>query len=303
MNLPRLLIAAFALLFGGIFVLSVFKKDGKDDDVLITRIDIDTVLEEVQDSPVEQVMGESLPDADRIDEFFSLTEPKFPVVETITYSSRVPWKKGRAAWVSDYASHYKTSRHFIARSLNRGPDYFSQEVRNGDRFNVFKPGKDLEFYLLVDLSLAKMWLHYVDMDTREKVLVKSYAVGLGREDESRASGYLTPVGKYRLGDRIAIFKPKVYGKHEGERVELVTVFGTRWIPFESEIEGCSEPAKGFGIHGCPWNEGQEDSSGIGKYTSDGCIRMRTADMEELFALIITKPTTIDLVKDHRVKEG
>ena len=55
---------------------------------------------------------------DRIHEFFTTGINKLPIVETITYTPRVQWLEGRAAWVSDYASYYGTSRHFIARSLN-----------------------------------------------------------------------------------------------------------------------------------------------------------------------------------------
>jgi len=33
------------------------------------------------------------------------------------------------------------------------------------------------------------------------------------------------------------------------------------------------------------------------YYSDGCIRLATPDMEELFAVIVTKPTVIEIVKD------
>jgi lipoprotein-anchoring transpeptidase ErfK/SrfK len=55
------------------------------------------------------------------------------------------------------------------------------------------------------------------------------------------------------------------------------------------------------VHGCPWvkagDQWQEDTSGIGRFQSDGCIRLRTEDIEELFSVIITKPSTVYLVKD------
>jgi hypothetical protein len=88
-----------------------------------------------------------------------------------------------------------------------------------------------------------------------------------------------------------------------QKIEMIRVFGTRWIPFEREVEGCTEMAKGFGIHGAPWvldaDKGQliEDRSKIGQYDSDGCIRLSSEDVEEIFSIVITKPTFVELVKD------
>jgi hypothetical protein len=252
-------------------------------------------------SPVKEEFHE----VDRIKQLFALDSSKLPIVETVSFTSRVPWLKGRPAWIADYASHYQTSRHFIARSLNKKPDYFTQKVSAGDRFNVFKKDKNLRFHLLVDLSHCRMWFYYIDLDTNERCLLKTYKVGLGRIDPQRSSGFLTPTGKFELGDKIAIYKPGIMGYFLDDKVEMIRVFGTRWIPFGKELEGCSESAKGFGIHGAPWtvdSNGQliEDRSKIGKYDSDGCIRLASEDIEELFAIAITKPTTIEIVKDFHV---
>ncbi len=247
--------------------------------------------------------GVPLPEADRIAKLFTTDITKLPIVETVSYTSRVPWIEGRPSWVADYASHYKTSRHFIARSLNKKPDYFTQKISLGDRFNVFKKDLNLQFYLLADLSRCKMWFYYVDLDKNERVLLKTYSIGIGRSDPKTPSGSLTPIGKYTLGDKIAIYKPGVMGYFQDNQVEMVKVFGTRWIPFDEEVEGCSEPAKGFGLHGAPWikdaktDDLMEDRSKIGKYEGDGCIRFNSEDIEEIFAIVITKPTVIELVKD------
>ena len=243
-----------------------------------------------------------LPDANRIEELFNKTEPKLPFVQTIIYKSHVNWQKGRPAWLSDYAAHYSTSRHFIARSLNGKADYFKQNISEGDRFNVFHPEKNITFYLLIDTSRSKLWFYSLDKDTNERVLLRTYNVGLGRVDSSKASGLLTPLGKYAIGNKIAIYKPKTIGIHHGQKIEMIKVFGTRWIPFEKEIESCTAPAAGIGLHGVPWvpnSQGElvEDSSSLGKYESDGCVRLATQDIEEIFAIIITRPTTIELVKD------
>lgn len=248
------------------------------------------------------VPEDTLPVIDRISRLFTTGPSKLPIVETVEYNTSVPWLKGRPAWLSDYAAYYGTSRHFIARSLRGAPDYFSQQVSQGDRFNVFRKEKNIEFHLSVDLRRLQMTLHYVDLDTHERVLLKVYSVGVGRIDPSKPSGTATPVGTYKLGDRVAVYKPGVAGLFRDKKIDMIQVFGTRWIPFGEEIEGCSEPGKGYGLHGCPWKcdpEGKpvEDPSSLGKYESDGSIRLLAKDLEELYAVVITKPTFIHIKKD------
>jgi hypothetical protein len=317
MSLSRILIALTVVLFAGIGVLALFK-GGKGNKTTEETVPVETTFEieldpvEVVEKPVsvEVKQPQILPvqlatdipqEVDRIDEFFNRGEKKLPIVQTITYKSKVPWMKGRPAWLSDYATHYKTSRHFIARSLNGKPDYFKQEVAEGDRFNILRDDKNFEFYLLVDILSCKMLFYYLDTDANELTLVRVYNVGTGRIDESAESGYRTPLGKYTLGERIAVYRPKSISYHQGEKVEMVRVFGTRWIPFDEEVEGCTAPPKGFGIHGLPWipnakGELVEDIASLGGYQSDGCIRLSTKDMEELFSIVISRPTTIEIVK-------
>lgn len=253
--------------------------------------------------PQQTVSSSALPEADRVADLFDTSRIKLPIVETITYRSRVPWQKGRAAWLSDYAAHYETSRHFIARSLNGKPDYLKQEIAEGDKFNVLRKDKDFKFYLLVDTSRCKMWFYYIDHEQNKKTLLKTYPVGLGRLDSSKPSGLLTPLGTYSLGDKTATYQPKVMGTHKGKNVEMITIFGTRWIPFEKEIGNCTAPARGFGIHGTPWERGQDgvcrdNTDSLGKFESDGCIRLSTRDLEEIYAIIVTKPTEIEIVPDY-----
>lgn len=246
----------------------------------------------------------ALPNANRIQEFFNRGTPQLSIVKTITYTSRVDWMQGRPAWLADYAAHYRTSRHFIARSLNGTADYDTQNIFNGDQFNVLRDDKNFSFYLLVDASRCKMFFYYLDKDTDERVLLKCYDVALGRPDAGRASGSLTPFGKYTLGDKIATYKPGAMGYHLGNKIEMITVFGTRWIPFAQAVGDNTGPAKGLGIHGAPWKK--DEASGqliatddtVTGYQSDGCIRMSTKDVEELFAIIITRPTMIEIVKDY-----
>ena len=251
---------------------------------------------------------DDFPQIDRIYQLFTTGPTKLPIVETITYSSSVPWLKGRPAWVADYASYYGTSRHFIARSLNGKPDYFTQKVTKDSRFNVFRKDKKISFHLLVDISRCKMGFYYIDHDTNERVLLKTYTVGLGRLDPNKASGSLTPLGKYSLGNKIAVYKPGDTGFYHGQNLEMMRVFGSRWIPLGEEIEKCTVPAKGYGIQGAPWNEDAangrliENRESIGTYNSDGCIQLADDDLGELFAIVVSKPAVIEIVKDfHEVQ--
>jgi len=315
MNLSKLFFFLAVSLVGSILVLSFFKK-GKDKRESVTASpvvelelgkeirspSVNKEAEVVKPEKIEKKIrsDEELPTANRIEEFFRKAEPKLPIVETVVYKSRVDWLHGRPAWISDYASHYKTSRHFIARSLNGKPDYVKQDVAIGDRFNVFKKDKDISFYLVIDLSRSKMWFYYLDNESR--VLVKTYNVGLGRMASDSPSGLLTPTGTYKLGEKVAIYKPKQQGLFGGEKIEMMRVFGTRWIPFEKEVEDVTAEARGLGIHGAPWalsdsGEFKEDRNCIGKYESDGCVRLASEDVEELFSIVITKPTYVVLVND------
>lgn len=313
MNYLKIFFFVALILFGSIFLVSLFtsKSSCKSENTIAVKSQ-EIVLDESSQPaviPVKSILPsekrsqtESTTEVDRIEEFFNQNDLKFPIVETITYKSRVPWQKGRPAWLSDYASHYKTSRHFIARSLNGSPDYFRQELKEGNSFNVLKMDKDFEFYLVVDTSSCKLRFYYVDNEEHSKVLIKSYTVTLGRIDSSKVSGLLTPLGCFTLGNRTAVFKPGAKGMYHGKQVEMITVFGTRWIPFEKEVGNCSEPAKGFGIHGTPWDRDStgkliDKSSEVGKYDSDGCLRLSTHDIEELYAIIITRPTTIEIVRN------
>ena len=271
---------------------------------MLTREIVDEkqdVVEEVL-SVVDKNENSLLPiEIDRIHRLFTFGKSKLPFVDTVAYTSRVSWLNGRPAWIADYASYYSTSRHFIARGLNGKKDYFTQKVSSGDRFNVFAKDKEVEFYSVIDISRLKMWFYAFDKTSNERILLKTYAVGVGKYDTDSESGSLTPIGRFLLGEKIAIYKSGVEGYFEDQKVEMIQVFGTRWIPFKEEIDDSRPFAKGLGIHGAPWHQdatsGQlvEDTHFIGKYDSSGCIRLAQQDMEEFFATVITKPTIVEIV--------
>lgn len=341
MTFSRIFIIGSVALFVGIGVMGLIKKKDREEVVEVQKLasskashmpvekNLERVIRETTREVVAQTVREetaqevksqqvkvkqaSKPAAavkddhigiDRIRQLFSRGTDKLPIVETISYTPRVTWLKGRPAWIADYASYYQTSRHFIARSLNGKNDYLTQKVGLGDKFNVFRLDKKIEFYLLVDLASCKMDFYYLDLDADERVFIKSYDVGVGRLDALSPSGSLTPVGKYKLGDKVAIYKEGMEHYYQNRKTQMVEVFGTRWIPFGEEIENCSDSSRGYGIHGVPCiydsEKGalvEQENDGVGGYNSDGCLRLHRDDVEELFAIVITKPTVVEIVKD------
>lgn len=93
-------------------------------------------------------------------------------------------------------------------------------------------------------------------------LVKSYDVAVGKASTP------SPRGEFVIARRIA--NPTWYGPHKVVGPGKANPVGTRWIGLN---------VKGYGIHGT------NVPSSIGKAASHGCIRMRNADVEELFQLV------------------
>ncbi len=312
MSIPKAIFIGSLSLFAVIGGFALFKKKGETVPKELvaapapTMEPIEVAPERSQQylQPVQDEVAEE--EKDQVWRLFTKGKQKLPVVETVRYKSRVSWLKGRPAWITDYAAHFSTSRHFIARSLNGKKDYYTQRISPGDQFNILK--KDVSFYLVVDLSRCKLWFYVLDGATNERHLLKTCKVGLGRFNEDAYSGLLTPKGKFSLGDRVAIYKAGISGHFQDDEVEMVRVFGTRWIPFSEELSGEGDSPRGYGFHGAPWvfdvgtETYSEDLSTIGSYESDGCIRLAQNDIEELYAIIITKPTVVEIVTDFHDAE-
>lgn len=104
-------------------------------------------------------------------------------------------------------------------------------------------------------------------------LFKVYHVGIGRENR-------TPVGEFKIVTRLREpdwsppgRPPVPYGKPEN-------ILGTRWLGLQPS--GLTDPTlTGFGIHGT-W---QPET--VGTASSEGCVRMKNEEVEELFDLIPT----------------
>ncbi len=97
----------------------------------------------------------------------------------------------------------------------------------------------------VDLSDRTLKLY------RDGEVLRQYPVGIGKPSTPTPVGQWTIVEKHRVSD---------------------PTFGTRWMALDA-------PGGGYGIHGT-----YNDAS-IRRAMSNGCIRMRVPDVQELFDLV------------------
>ena len=188
MAIGRILLIGSTALFSMIAITAVIKRNRAQDKEISGQIEKKPASPVVVQQKIEMKkpctkplsLNGDLPCIDRIYQLFSENlASQFPIVETISYSSSVSWLVGRPAWLNDYADYYQTSSSFILRSLGAGAkeEYPSRRIVEGNRFNVFRRDKNIEFHLLVDISRCKMGFYYFDIGTNERVLLKTYSIG------------------------------------------------------------------------------------------------------------------------------
>lgn len=150
------------------------------------------------------------------------------------------------------AKKYAIGEEFIRRMNNRKGDL----ILAGEQLKVIKGPPEIvvsksEFTLTVLLQGR---------------FVKQWTVGIGKEDR-------TPEGTFTIEKKQKnpewTFQGKVHKFGAPENI-----LGTRWMGFKNTPEH-----SGFGIHG------SKEGEGVGSAASNGCVRMRNADVEDLFGLV------------------
>lgn len=179
-----------------------------------------------------------------------LTMNPYMIPEKISYSVR----PGDS--VAKIAKKYGTTVDLLVLSNDiKNPN----RIKAGDRHRVFSA----KFSLLISKSRNDL---LVMMNDR---FFKRYRVGTGKFGR-------TPVGSFKIDTKQK--KPDWWPS--GRRVpygDKENILGTRWMAIEAT--GDTPDASGYGIHGT-W-----DNTTIGQSVSRGCVRMRNADVEELYTLL------------------
>jgi len=132
---------------------------------------------------------------------------------------------------------------------------------NGLKNSLIRPGMKLK----IVTSVFKIVVSKSDLNLKliaDDEVLKVYPIGIGKDNS-------TPVGQFKIVNRIV--DPVWY--KTGAIVpagSAENILGTRWL-------GISEP--GYGIHGTV------DKQPIQKQKTQGCVRMRNKDVEELFNIV------------------
>jgi lipoprotein-anchoring transpeptidase ErfK/SrfK len=115
--------------------------------------------------------------------------------------------------------------------------------------------------------------------------ITSFPVGLGKDDSTPTGTWMAEAGRK--------IKNPTYYSPRGEGVvdadDPKNPLGERWIGLTG-IDGHAIGKASYGIHGTI------DESSIGKQESMGCIRMKNADVEWLFDLMVDGKSIV-VVKD------
>lgn len=114
----------------------------------------------------------------------------------------------------------------------------------------------------------------VDLSSRRVLLLvggevaRSYEAGIGRDGQETRTGVFVAGSKQEN----PTWFPK--GREPIPFGDPRNPLGTRWIPWKA-----GEDVTSYGFHGT------NDPTSVGQAASDGCIRLRNADVEELFELL------------------
>jgi len=147
------------------------------------------------------------------------------------------------------AKKFNTTVDLISRANDLMPDV----LRYGKKLKITK----LKFSIVVDKSQNILTLK------ADGNVLKTYRVATGKDSS-------TPVGTFKIITKIVNppwYPPKGKVIPSGDPKN---VLGSRWL-------GISKPS--YGIHGTI------DPLSIGKSVTEGCIRMKNAEVEELYSIV------------------
>ncbi len=181
------------------------------------------------------------------------------------FNSSIPFKDKKILYtvvsgdsLAKIAKKFKSTVEAIQRGNGMSSD--QSMIHIGETLSIYKGNWSIK------ISKPHFTLCLYD----EGQFFKMYKVGLGRQNR-------TPVGTFEIVDKVK--NPDWYSK--GEKIlygDPQNPLGSRWMRI-APTGKTSKHHRGYGIHGTI------DPNSIGKLESNGCIRMRKNDVEELYSML------------------
>ena len=161
----------------------------------------------------------------------------------------------------------------------------ASRIRAGQKIKMIQG----PFHAIVDKSDFTLDI-YLQREGLEKIFVKRFAIGLGKDGS-------TPTGMWHVAKGRKNLKPVYYPtadspNHDKGPIAYGApgyVFGTKgmWIGLEG-LEASNKTLDNYGIHSTNHPES------IGKAESEGCIRMVDDDIEWVFSLLYEVWSTVQI---------
>lgn len=148
------------------------------------------------------------------------------------------------------AKKFNTTVELLKKANNLGRDL----IKPGMKLKV----QDNSFSMIVDKSQNTLALISVEE------VIKVYKVSTGKNNS-------TPIGTFKIVNKL-INPPWYSAKGIIPSGSPENILGTRWL-------GINQP--GYGIHGT------DDPNTIGYQCTEGCVRMRNSEVEELYTIVPT----------------
>lgn len=222
----------------------------------------------------ESVIGmKNLPESNplwlRAAETLSVANTKILLTDIPLPGRKINYVCKSTDFLQNIASAHNTSIELI--QLSNRMKSSDSSIWEGRVFRIYKGDWRIR------ISKQNMLLYLYDGSK----LFKVYHVGIGRENR-------TPEGVFIVRSKI---KEPVWYSPNGKIIPYggaQNAIGSRWISLSPE--GVTDKGlRGYGIHGT------SDPDSIGKMVSNGCVRMRNPEVEELFMIIPRlTPVTIEL---------
>lgn len=127
--------------------------------------------------------------------------------------------------------------------------------------------------LVINIPSRTLWVYSGDK------IVRYFPVGVGRP------GFMTPLGQFKVIRKVVDPGWEHPYKAQGAvRIPpgAMNPLGTRWIGFHQDKGG------EYGMHGT------DNPGSVGRFSSHGCVRMKTPDAEKLFEMVDVG-TPVDVV--------